>query len=226
MLTTTHPNLKFTHSSLLKSTVEPIGLNNQTPNDKSVITPDTIVDRLVQGNQTFIKTRNGQPQPKSIRLSAVAQGQTPVAAILNYAQLTTSTEELFGQKFGELFAIDSPGQLLNSQDISGIEYGVVILGISVVVVLGGATGNQKQVPQTAEHSASRVKVAIEQNKIFISGRNPQTPVAAAADAKANILARVARLQASPLLARFIQAGDLKIVGGLYDATQGSVTILD
>jgi carbonic anhydrase len=226
MLTTTHPHLKFTHPSLFKSNVEPIGLDKPNPNAKSAITPDQIVDRLVQGNQAFIKTRAGQPQPKSIRLSAVAQGQTPVAAILNYAQLTTSTEELFGQKFGELFAINSPGQLTNSQDISGIEYGVVILGISVVIVLGGATGNQKQVPQTAENSSSRVKIAIERNKILVSGRNPQTPGEAAVEAKTNILARVARLQASPLLARFIQAGDLKIVGGLYDETQGSVTILD
>jgi carbonic anhydrase len=223
MLTTTHPNLKFTHPSLLKSNLSPIDLAAPKLADRS---PDAIVERLIQGNQKFIKLRGGEPQQPSIRLSAVAKGDTPVAAILNYAQLTTTTEELFGQKFGELFVINAPGQVTNCQEISGIEYGVLILGISVVVVLGGATGDRKQVVTATENSPSRVKVAIERNKIFISGRTAQTPAEAAAEAKTNILDRVARLKASPLLARFIQAGDLKIVAGLYDETQGSVVILD
>jgi carbonic anhydrase len=223
MLTTTHPNLKFTHPSLLQSNVTPIDPAATKSADRS---PESIVDRLIQGNQTFINLRDGQPKSPSIRLSAVAKGDTPVAAVLNYAQLTTTTEELFGQKFGELFVINAPGQLTNSQEISGIEYGVLILGISVVVVLGGATGNRKQVTNADKNSPSRVKVAIERNKILISGRTAQTPAEAAAEAKTNILDRVARLQASPLLARFIQAGELKIVAGLYDADRCSVTILD
>jgi carbonic anhydrase len=221
MLTTTHPNLKFTHPSLLKSNVTPIDLSAAKLADRS---PDAIVERLIQGNQTFIKLQGGQPQQPSIRLSAVAKGDTPVAAILNYAQLPTTTEELFGQKFGELFVINAPGQLTNCQEISGIEYGVLILGISVVVVLGGATGNQKQVATADKNSPSRVKVAIERNKILISGRTAQAQTPA--EAKTNILDRVARLKASPLLSRFIQAGDLKIVAGLYDENQGSVLILD
>jgi carbonic anhydrase len=222
MLTTTHPNLKFTPPNSLKSNLAPID-PAATKSDRS---PAAIVDRLIQGNQTFISLRDGQPQQPSIRLSAVAKGDTPVAAILNYAQLPTTTEELFGQKFGELFVINAPGQVTNCQEISGIEYGVLILGISVVVVLGGATGNRKQVATAQENSPSRVKVAIDRNKIIISGRTAQTPADAAAEAKANILDRVARLKAAPLLARFIQAGDLKIVAGLYDADRGSVTILD
>jgi carbonic anhydrase len=222
MLTTTHPNLKFTHPSLLKSNLSPIDPAAPKPADRS---PDAIVERLIQGNQTFIKLRGGEPQQPSIRLSAVAKGDTPVAAILNYAQLPITTEELFGQKFGELFVINAPGQVTNCQEISGIEYGVLILGISVVVVLGGATGDLKQVATASKNSPSRVKVAIERNKILISSRTAQPPAAAAAEVKTNILDRVARLKASPLLARFIQAGDLKIVAGLYDETQGSVVIL-
>ncbi len=223
MLTTTHPNFKFTHPSLLKSKIAPIDSATPKLADRS---PDAIVERLIQGNQRFIKLRDGQPQQPSIRLSAVAKGDTPVAAILNYAQLTTTTEELFGQKFGELFVINAPGQVTNCQEISGIEYGVLILGISVVVVLGGATGDRKQVATASENSPSRMKVAIEHNKILISGRTAQTSETAAAEVKTNILDRVARLKASPLLARFIQAGDLKIVAGLYDENQGSVIILD
>ncbi len=218
---TANTDRKFTHPRLLTPNVKVVGFDEQQPKpDRQVNTPDLAIDRLMQGNQKFVELR-GQTQPNSIRLSAVAQGQKPFAAILNYAQLPTSTEELFGQKFGELFAIDAPGQNTHSQAISGIEYSVLIQGIAAVIVLGEATKLSSQ-PDGNSH---RLKVAIEHNKIFVSGRTPQTQAEADAQAKTNILDRVARLKASPLLARLIQAGDLKIVGGLYDATQGTVTIL-
>jgi carbonic anhydrase len=216
-----NPNLKFTHPSLLNDPVKAVGFGRQNPQPPQLSTsPDAAIERLIQGNQKFVETR-GQTQQNSIRLSAVAQGQKPFAAVLNYAQTTTSTEELFGQKFGELFAIDAPGQRPNSQAISGIEYSVLIHGITAVMVLGEATNLAAQ-PDT---SVKRMKVAIEHNKIFVSGRTPQTQAEAEIAAKTNILDRVAKLKTAPLLARLIQAGDLKIVGGLYDATQGTVTIV-
>ncbi len=222
---TANTNLKFTHPSLLKPDLKAVHFDAQTPEQHQLTnTPELAIERLIQGNQAFVEMR-GQSQQKSIRLSAVAQGQKPFAAILNYAQLTTSTEELFGQKFGELFAIDAPGQRTDAQAISGIEYSVLIQGIAAVVVLGDATNTRNQASQPDGHS-QRLKVAIEQNKILVSGRAPQTQAEAAAEAKTNILDRVTRLKAAPLLARIVQAGDLKIVGGLYDPTQGTVTILD
>lgn len=217
---TANTDLKFTHPSLLKPDLKAVRFDEQTPKQNQLTnTPDLAIARLIEGNQAFVEMR-GHSQQQSIRLSAVAQGQKPFAAILNYAQLTTSTEELFGQKFGELFAIDAPGQRTNSQAISGIEYSVLIQGIAAVVVLGDATNARP------EGRSQRLKVAIKQNKILVSGRTPQTPAEAAAEAKTNILDRVARLKAAPLLSRLVQAGDLKIVGGLYDPTQGTVTILD
>ncbi len=212
--------LKFTHPSLLApETVSTISFDQTEPKvNPSAPTPDAIVDRLVQGNQKFVQMR-GQTQQASVRLSAVAQGQKSFAAILNYAHLTTSPEELFSQKFGDLFTINSPGQLINSHEVGGIEYSVLMQGIAVVIVLGDTLESQ---PAVIDQSIDRLTVAVKRNKILVTGRTPQPQ----ADPQTDILNRVARLKASPLLARLIQAGNLKIVGGLHDAAQGTVTILD
>ena len=200
----TNTALKFTHPSLLApETVDPISFDETQPKaNPSAPTPDAIVDRLVQGNQKFVEMR-GQTQQVSVRLSAVAQGQKSFAAILNYAHLANSPEELFSQKFGELFVINSPGQLINSHEVGGIEYSVLMQGISVVIVLGDTLESQ---PAVTENSIGWVKVAVKRNKILVTGRTPQ----AKADPQTDILNRVARLKASPLLARLIQAGNLKI----------------
>jgi hypothetical protein len=106
---TANTNLKFTHPSLLKSTATSVGFDELEPKDpQSAYPPNLAIDRLVKGNHKFVEQR-GQRQANSIRLSAVAQGQKPFAAVLNYAQLDTSIEEVFGQKFGELFVMNSPG---------------------------------------------------------------------------------------------------------------------
>ncbi len=218
---TANTNRKFTHPSLLKRNVRGLSFDGvETKNRQLANTPDRAIERLVEGNHKFVEGHE-HDQTNSVRLSAVAKGQTPFAAVLNYAQINTSIEELFGQKFGELFVINSPGQMTNAQEISGIEYGVLILGISVVIVLGDTTEAEPDC-QTSQ----RMKVAIEHNKILISKSAPWKSATIRPDAQTNILDRVAKLSATPLLARLIQAGDLKIVGGLYDPTQGTVAILD
>ena len=213
LATSTTP--KFTHPSLFPpATLNPTSFEAVHP---SAPTPEAIVERLVAGNRKFVEMR-GKAQQQSVRLSAVAQGKKSLAAILNYAHLTDSPEEIFGQKFGELFVINSPGQLINSHEVGSIEYSVLLQGVSLVIVLGDTLESQLA---TVDKSIDRLKVAVKRNKILVTERTQPK-----LDPATDILNRVAKLKASPLLARLIQAGNLKIVGGLHDATEGTVTILD
>jgi carbonic anhydrase len=213
-------NLKFTHPSLLKFNVRAVNFDDlmiqQHQVANSVSHLDVLIDKLVQGNQKFVEMRAAQIQRNSIRLSAVAQGQTPFAAVLNYAQLTTSTEEVFGQKFGELFVINSPGQATNQQEISSIEYSALMLGVNVVIVLGDNTVT------TNPSKHQQPQVSIERNKILYFDRSSTKE---SNDPATKITTQVARLKSSPILRQLIQSGDLQIIGGLYDGESGVVSIL-
>ncbi len=213
-------NLKFTHPSLLKFNVRAVSFDDlmiqQHQAANSVTHLDVLIDKLIQGNQKFVEMRAAQIQRNSIRLSAVAQGQTPFAAVLNYAQLTTSTEEVFGQKFGDLFVINSPGQAINDREISSIEYGALMLGVNVVVILGDT------VIASPHKDRQQPTVSIDRNKILYFDR-PSTR--RNNDPTAKITAQVAKLQSSPILRQLIQSGDLQIIGGLYDGESGAVSIV-
>jgi carbonic anhydrase len=226
---TAKTNNQFTNPNLINFNSNPVNFDDRNVLDRPELraenTPDSILDRLVIGNQQFVEIRAKQIQRNdSIRLSGIAKGNTPFAAILNYAKLETSSEEVFDRKFGELFTIDSPGKNTTQKEISAIEYSVLMLGIKVVIVLGDAI-KQTDEPKSAQlrsQPRQHLKVEIEKKKILISGSTGTT--GDLHSPSTNISDSLNKIKSSKLLCQFINAGSLKIIGGLYDIDSGRVTI--
>jgi carbonic anhydrase len=226
---TVNTNHQFTNPNLINFNSNPVNFDDRNVLDRPELraenTPDSILDRLVIGNQQFVEIRAKQIQRNdSIRLSGIAKGNNPFAAVLNYAKLSTSIEDVFDRKFGELFTIESPGKNTTQQEISAIEYGVLMLGIKVVMVLGDASKqtDESKSAQLRSQSRQHMKVEIEKKKILISGSTGTT--ADLQPPSTNISDSINKLKASKLLCQFINAGSLKIIGGLYDMDSGRVTI--
>jgi carbonic anhydrase len=249
---TVNKGLQFYHPNLINSNPNAVNFDDRNVLDRADLraedTPDSVLDRLVIGNQQFVEMRAKQIQRNnSVRLSGAAKGNNPFAAILNYAKLSTSVEELFDRKFGELFTIDSSVQTTTRKEISAIEYAVLMLGIKVVVVLVNAPKEDEETnsEEKLHHPHQPFRVEIEHNKILLSGissRNRQHQ-ARAEDTTTNLAERLIHLRAdaeavatlqvhqqidklktSKLLKQFISDGCLKIVGGLYDTESCRVTI--
>jgi carbonic anhydrase len=226
--------LRFTKPRLLDPEITAGNLRSKSVQNNLEIkpdhTPDQIIDLLLQGNQQFIEMRAQNINCKSICLSAVAKGKTPFVAVLNYAHLNTATENIFGQKSSELFVINLSHnlstQIPRSQEISGIEYSVTMLGVKVVVILEDEVNPHTQplvpvFPVNDNKSHDRLqdlKLEIKHNKILISDRIRSV-------AKTNLLAQIARLKDSPLICRLVQTGDLRIIGGVYNSVRGTVEIV-
>jgi carbonic anhydrase len=226
---TVNTNNQFTNPSLIKFNSNSVNFDDRNVLDRPELraqnTPDSVLDRLVIGNQQFVEIRANQIQRNdSICLSGIAKGNTPFAAILNYAKLETSIEDVFDRKFGELFTIESPGKNTTQQEISAIEYSVLMLGIKVVIVLGDASKQTDDPKSEGLRSQPRqhLKVEIEKKKILISGSTGTT--ADLQQPSPNIGDSLNKLTASKLLCQFINAGSLKIIGGFYDIDSGRVTI--
>jgi carbonic anhydrase len=246
---TVNKGLQFSHPKSINFNPNTVSFNDRKVLDRADIraedTPESVLDRLVIGNQQFVEMRAKQIQRyNSIRLSGAAKGNNPFAAILNYAKLSTSVEEIFDRKFGELFTLDSSVQTTTRKEISAIEYGVLMLGIKVVIVLVDAPKDDEET-ERLHHLRQPFRVAIEHNKILVSGiatweqrqlvRSEDTTTNLAdrlmqlrADAEAmatlQVHQQIDKLKTSKLLNQFIIDGSLKIVAGVYDPESCRVTI--
>jgi carbonic anhydrase len=190
---------------------------------KQNITPQVAIDQLLQGNQRFAGQRTKQPNRSVFRLREVAKGQTPFAAILGCADSRVPAEILFDQGLGDLFVVRVAGNVATSEEIGSLEYGTLVLGAKVILVLGHercgavkAALDNKPVPGKIGSILGQIKPAITASKGQAGDRLKNATIN-------NIKNQIAILKDSPVVTDLIAKGQLKIIGGFYDLDTGIVT---
>lgn len=178
--------------------------------------PDRAIAMLYQGNQRFAKQKVQQPNRGSFRIQEVAKGQKPFASILGCADSRVPTEIVFDQGLGDLFVVRVAGNIATSEDIGSLEFGALILGTPVILVLGHercgavtAAIDGKPVPGKIQMLVDEIKPAV-----VASANQPGDKLKNAI--VANVKNQIITLSKSPELSKLIAAGKLKIVGGYYD----------
>jgi carbonic anhydrase len=189
------------------------------------ITPDQALAQLMEGNQRFVSRRRTNPHQDFARLTEVAAGQAPFAAILSCADSRVVPEIAFDQGIGDLFVVRVAGNIAITEDIASEEYGVGVLGAPLLMVLGhercGAVKAAIQggeLPGMIESLVQAIQPAVQASEGEPGDRLTNA-------VKANVRLQVQRLQTSAVLAEAIQAGKLKIVGAFYDLDTGEISLV-
>lgn len=187
--------------------------------------PDEALRRLLDGNARFVAGKSASDESTERRI-AVASGQDPFATIFGCVDSRVSPELIFDQGLGDLFVIRTAGQVLDRAVLGSLEFGVVELGIKVLVVLGhercGAVkaamdvlADQGTAPAEIEYLVGALAPAVEQGK-----RMGGDPWKQAVRAQVGLV--VNQLHHVPLLNNAVAAGRLRIVGACYDLETGKV----
>ena len=197
------------------------------PND---IDPDKALARLKDGNGRY--TAN-QPANADFSVGRMARAgvQFPFAGLLSCADSRVSPELVFDQGPGELFVLRVAGNFVDGNGLASIEYGVAVLGIPLLVVLGhsncGAVKatidvieNGTELPGHLPDLVNALKPGVER----ALAKKPADPVDAAT--RENVLYNVEMLTAAtPIVADAVAAGRVKVVGAVYDIGSGKVEFL-
>lgn len=188
-----------------------------------VQTPDEAIQRLLEGNKRFVAGNIQAPNRNMARLKEVAGGQRPFAAFLGCADSRVPVEIVFDQGFGDIFVTRIAGNVADPAIIGSLEFGTLVLGAKVLCVLGhtkcgavDATIKGQEVPGQISTLYQHIRRAAKEAKGDLNAairRNVQV--------QAEILE-----EASPVLAKLMREGKLKIVGGVYDLDSGVVTLVE
>jgi carbonic anhydrase len=187
------------------------------------LTPDQALARLAAGNRRFVKDNLRHPRRDGRRRSALAEGQTPYAAVLGCADSRVPPEIIYDEGLGNLFVARVAGNTTEDALVAGsLEYSISILGSVVIVVLGHE-----------ECGAVKAAIDVATKGTELPGDLPAVvapilPVVNAAVAagtpsdqlldvviKDNIKAAVAALSGNDALAPLIAEGKLQVVGREY-----------
>ena len=189
------------------------------------LTPDAALQKLIDGNKRFVDSKRQSPNQDLPRLLEVAVAQKPFAAILGCADSRFPSEIIFDQGLGDLFVCRVAGNVATSEEIGSLEFGTLVLGAKVLVVVGhkrcgavDATVKGAQVPGQIGSLLDAIKPAVESSKNQTGDRIENA-------SKANVVLQANKLKASPVISKLIAENKLKVVGGYYDLDTGRVTIL-
>lgn len=198
-------------------------LDAPTANAKQNLTPDSAIAELLQGNKRFSSQKLNQPNRSSFRLREVASGQKPFAAILGCADSRVPAEIVFDQGLGDLFVVRVAGNVATPEEIGSLEYGTLVLGAKVILVLGHQRCGAVKAAMDNQPVPGQIGSILKHIKPLPVASKNQPGDLLKATTIANVKNQIAILKASPVVTDLIKSGKLKIVGGFYNLDTGIVT---
>jgi carbonic anhydrase len=98
--------------------------------------PASAWSALLEGNNRFVTGRREHPHQDADRRAELAHGQRPFALIFGCSDSRVAAEIIFDRGLGDLFVVRTAGHVVDSGVLGSIEFGVSVLEIPLVVVLG------------------------------------------------------------------------------------------
>jgi carbonic anhydrase len=197
--------------------VVPLSLNAQTTH-----TPDAALEELLAGNQRFAANQLKSLEHDLIVLKerTVAK-QEPFAAVLSCADSRVPVELVFDQTIGHIFVTRVAGNIVTPEIIASLEYGVAVLGVKALVVLGHANCGAVKAAMNADvvpGQISTLYLSLRQ-AVVQSGGNFEKAI----EENANIQAELLRTS-STVIRDALKAGKVKVEAGVLDLASGRVTL--
>ncbi|MFJ6568503.1 carbonic anhydrase [Streptomyces sp. NPDC091292] len=198
------------------------------PTSGDVSTPQGALRELVRGNQRWHDFRQRHPHENGVTRQELIAGQHPFAVVLSCVDSRVPPELVFDQGLGDLLTVRSAGEVLDEAVLGSVAYGVLELGIPLVLVLGhqscGAVKAAVEADESGTHLPAHIQYLADQIRPAID--HSQTG-SARIDATITAQTRLvrSRLAAEPDLAPLIASGKLGVVGARYELSDQLVRVL-
>ncbi|WP_280270944.1 carbonic anhydrase [Nocardia wallacei] len=91
---------------------------------------------LREGNDRFVNGTLEHPSQGADRRATLVSGQQPSAILFGCGDSRVAAEIIFDQGLGDMFVVRTAGHVVDSSVLGSIEYGVEVLDVPLIVVLG------------------------------------------------------------------------------------------
>lgn len=199
---------------------------------QSTLTPNTVLDDLMNGNQRYIQSAMETRNHDSQRNTTVS-GQFPKAVILSCIDSRVPVETIFDQGIGDVFVARVAGNFENTDILGSLEYSCKAAGSKLVLVLGHEScGAVKAAIDGVElgnitamlaNILPAVKLTSEKVEGEASSSNLEF---VSKTVENNVTLTIERIrEKSPILKEMEEKDEIKIVGGIYHLSSGKVILI-
>lgn len=189
---------------------------------QSNLTPDAAFQELVAGNQRFAANRlTSIEHDLNILKERTVGKQEPFAAVLSCADSRVPVELVFDQTIGHIFVTRVAGNIVTPEITASLEYGVAVLGVEILLVLGHSSCGAVKAAMKADAVPGQISALYPHLRKAVEQSNGD--VEKAIEHNTKIQAELLRTS-STVIRDAVKAGKLKVAAGVYELTTGRVTL--
>ena len=205
-----------------------------TRESQATMTPNRALEYLKEGNQRFqgnLKANRNLLE----QVNDTSEGQFPFATILSCIDSRVSAELVFDQGLGDIFSIRIAGNFVNEDILGSMEFACKLAGTKLLVVLGHTScgaikgacdharlGNLTALIKKIEPAVEAVTEPSDENL-----RNSKNLEFVDKVAEKNVhLTMVNIRKKSHVLTEMEENGEIKVVGAMYDVSNGEVVFYE
>ena len=196
------------------------------------ITADQAMNKLADGNSRYaagVSLHSGISQAR--RTETAQKGQHPIATILSCSDSRVPPEFIFDQGIGDLFVIRVAGNVADTDETGSAEYGVDHLKTPVLMVMGHSSCGAVTAAATAAEVHGSIHALVEHIKPAVDKAKKNNPSAQPYALISEVITLNVwqsiedLLKKSAMIRARAKAGEVKIVGALYDIETGRINVL-
>jgi len=193
--------------------------------------PKNAWNALREGNERFVAGQSLHPSQSIERRAELAGGQKPTAVLFGCGDSRVAAEIIFDQGLGDMFVVRTAGHVLDSSVIGSIEYGIELLEVPLIVVLGhdscGAVKATIDALDEGEVPGGFIRDIVERvtPSILMGRREGLTSVDELEAKHVNETVRLLN-ERSTVIAERVRTGKAAIVGATYRLADGNVVKRD
>jgi carbonic anhydrase len=191
---------------------------------QTTMTGEAAMRELMAGNERFIAGKiSSFPEDLKILKEKTVLKQEPFAAVLSCADSRVPVEILFDQTIGHVFVSRVAGNIVTPEIMASLEYGVAVLGVKALLVLGHNNCGAITAAVAAKEVPGQISVLYQHLMPGIREAKGDVPLAVKMNAAYQ--AHVLR-ESSTVIAKAIKSEGLKVTHGTYDLGSGKVVLGD
>jgi carbonic anhydrase len=203
-----------------------------TQETQAAITPALALKMLKDGNERFVGG-NAIEFDDLAEIKRTAGGQYPLAAVVSCIDSRIPPEFVFDQGIGDLFVARIAGNFVNDDILGSLEFATKVSGARIIVIMGhtecgairGACDEVDLGLLTATLANINPAVAAVRGDFTKRNSNDAKFVQAVAEENVRLTMQMLR-DRSVVLRRMIDAGELGLVGAMYDVSSGKVAFIE
>ena len=179
---------------------------------------------LLAGNNRFTSGRlTAFDQDLKILKQATAERQEPFAAVLSCADSRVPVEIIFDQSIGHIFVTRVAGNVVTPEMIASLEYGAVVLGAKVVLVMGHANCGAVKAAMQGKETPGQISALYRhfQPALDQAGSNLDLAIKSNAKIQSELLRK-----GSTVISSLVKDNKIKVAAAYYDISKGGVTLLE